>query len=50
VKSILDLTIEVRDPRRLDEPEKIDRQRKLEPTQLVVSGTHKATAKPAGHR
>jgi len=50
VKSVLDLTIEVRDPRRLDEPEKIDRQHKLEPSQLVVSGTHKATAKPAGHR
>jgi predicted phage baseplate assembly protein len=49
VKSVLDLAIKVRDPRSLREPEEIDTQRKLEPAQVVVSGKHKATAKPPGH-
>ena len=50
VKSVLDLTIKVQDPRFLPEPEAIETQRKLEPAQVVVSGTHKVTAKPLrGH-
>jgi predicted phage baseplate assembly protein len=49
VKSVLELTIRVRDPRWGSESEEIDTQRKLEPTQVVVSGQHKATAKPPGH-
>lgn len=48
VKSVLDLRITVRDPRSLREAEEIDTQRKLEPAQVVVSGRHKATAKPPG--
>lgn len=50
VKSVLDLTIKVRDPRWLAGPEEIDTQRTLEPAQVVVSGKHKATAKPPGHQ
>jgi predicted phage baseplate assembly protein len=49
VKSVLNLTIKVRDPRSLREPEKIETQHKLEPAQVVVSGKHKATAKAPGH-
>lgn len=48
VKSVLDLTIKVRDPRSTRDPEEIVTQRKLEPAQVVVSGQHKATAKPPG--
>jgi predicted phage baseplate assembly protein len=47
VKSVLDLAIKVGDPR-MGEPEEINTQRKLEPAQVVVSGTHKVTAKPLG--
>ena len=50
VKSVLDLTINVQDPRFLPEPEEIETERKLEPAQVVVSGMHKVTAKPLrGH-
>ena len=50
VKSVLDLTIKVQDPRFLPEPEAIETQRKLEPAQVVVSGMHKVNAKPLrGH-
>ncbi len=49
VKSVIDLRIKVSDPRSLREPEEIDTQRKLGPAQVVVSGKHKATAKPPGH-
>ena len=41
-------TIKVRDPRKLAGPEEIDGRHALEPAQLVVSGTHKATARPRG--
>lgn len=49
VKTVLDLSIKVGDPRSLREPEEIDTQRKLEPAQVVVSGKHKAIAKAPGH-
>ena len=52
VKSVpeSELTITVRDPRKLAGPEEIDGRHPLEPAQLVVSGTHKATARPERHR
>ncbi len=49
VKAVLDLTIKVRDPRSEREPDEIDTQCKVAPAQVVVSGNHKATAKPPGH-
>jgi len=50
VKSVLELTITARDPRRLGQAETVDGHRKLGHAQLVVSGKHAVTVKPAGAR
>lgn len=49
VKRVEALTIKVRDPRTLGGPVEIDGQHRLDRAQVVVSGPHKAIAKPERH-
>jgi predicted phage baseplate assembly protein len=47
VKSVLELTITARDPRRLEPAEEVQGKRPLRDAQLVVSGQHRVTVRPS---